>query len=328
MSLFHVVHRSVRRRTRFTVCRRAPPSPVFSNPMESGMAAPAPVHRRGLALLCPIAAAAIGAGFGCRTALLHDPGRAAAVDAAATVEQRPAPQTLPLEIVFVRYEPHEALLHEELWNFVDEQALGPETRRRLNANGLRAGVVAGTLPPTIAERFAAPSGAEPALGETGGVRKLLRLLPGRHAEVVAAAALPELVLIEEGADGVRGGTYRDATTLVAVEARPAADGGVRVEAVPEVKHGPVMRSWVGEEGLFRLEAGQRRHRLEHLQIAATLRPQSLLVIGCAGDATSTVGEALLRDRAGGSLRLLVLRPLATAIDPLFATPSTAGDEPD
>lgn len=292
------------------------------------MAAPAPVHRRALAVLCPIAAAAIGAGMGCRAVFAPDAVRPVAVDTATAAGSRPAPQTLPIEIFFVRYDEHDATLHEALWDFVDEQALGPEARRRLNANGLRAGVVAGTLPPTIAERFAAPTAGDPALVETGAVRKLLRLLPGRRAEVVAAAALPELVLIEEGTEGVRGGTYRDATTLVAVEARPAADGGVRVEAVPEVKHGPVMRSWVGEEGLFRLEAGQRRHSFEHLEIAVTLRPQSLLVVGCAGDATSTVGEALLRDRAGGSLRLLVLRPLVAATDPLFAAPSTGADETD
>jgi hypothetical protein len=101
---------------------------------------------------------------------------------------------------------------------------------------------------------------------------------------------------------------------------------MHLEAVPEVKHGPVVRSWVGEEGLFRLEAGQRRHRLDHLEIAATLRPQSLLIVGCAGDATSTIGEALLRDRVGGGLRLLVLRPLGATVDPLFAA-APADPEP-
>jgi hypothetical protein len=288
------------------------------------MAATAPVHRRAAAALCAIAAAATGAG--CRTPFGPAPAPAAALDAAAA--PRPAPQTLPLEIFFVRYEEHDATLHEELWDVVDEQALDPEARRRLNANGLRAGVIAGTLPPSFAARLAATAGADAALVESAGMRKLLRLLPGRRAEVVSATGLAELVLIEEADDGVRGGTYRDATTQLAVEARPAADGCVRIDAVPEIKHGPVVRSWVGEEGLFRLEAGQRRQRLEHLEIAATLRPQAVLIIGCAGEATSTVGDALLRDRAGGGLRLLVLRPLATAVDPLFASSPATAVEPD
>jgi hypothetical protein len=275
------------------------------------------MHRRSAALSYPLAAAAIAAFAGCRAGLVHDPGPAA-VEAATAAGARPVPRTLPLEIGFVRYDVHDAVLHEELWNFVDEQALGPEARRRLNANGLRAGVVMGTLPPPIAERLAQATVGDPAAGDPAGGRKLLRLLPGRRAEVVAATAVPALVLIEEGEDGVRGATYHDATPQVAIEARPAADGCVHLEAVPEVKHGPVVRSWVGEEGLFRLEAGQRRHRLEHLEIAATLRPRSLLIVGCAGDPTSTIGDALLRDRVGGSLRLLVLRPLEAAVDPLFA----------
>lgn len=286
------------------------------------------MHRRSARLSSSLAAAVIGAFVGCRAGLVREPGPTRVVPAVADAAARPVPRTLSLEVAFVRYDDQDSVLHEDLWNFVDEQALGPEARRRLNANGLRAGVVVGTLPTPIADRMAAAAADDTAAIETGGARKLLRLLPGRRAEVVAATALPDLVVIEDGPDGVRGATYREATPQIAIEARPAADGGVCLEAVPEVKHGPVVRSWVGEEGLFRLEAGQRRHRLEHLEIAATLRPRSFLIVGCAGDATSTIGDALLRDRVGGGLRLLVLRPLEAAVDPLFASPPADLEPPD
>ncbi len=74
--------------------------------------------------------------------------------------------------------------------------------------------------------------------------------------------------------------------------------------------------------MFRLETGQKRHRMEHLQFAATLPADAMLVVGSAGGETATVGDRLLRDhdRSGSAgLRLLVIRPLAATIDPLFCT---------
>ena len=146
---------------------------------------------------------------------------------------------------------------------------------------------------------------------------------------LAAAGAAELVLLEERDDGVHGGTYRDATALVALQAWPAADGRVRLEAHPEIRHGPVRRSWVGEEGMFRLETGQTRHRCDHLRISTTLPAQGMLIVACSSPAGSSVGDALFRDRAGDAAgrRLLVIRPLAPGTDPLFAA-EDAGTGPD
>jgi len=281
------------------------------------------------AIAVGLAVAVITTAVGCRFV----GGRATPPEVTAGQAPPPASRTLELEVLFVRCDEHDTPLRTELWTFVDEQSLPSDLRGRLAANGLRAGIVDGDLPPHLAARFTSAAGdpdaeTAPLATDAAVTRRLLRLLPGRRTEVVAATAVPALVLIEEGEDGVRGATYHDATPQVAIEARPAADGCVHLEAVPEVKHGPVVRSWVGEEGLFRLEAGQRRHRLEHLEIAATLRPRSLLIVGCAGDPTSTIGDALLRDRVGGSLRLLVLRPLEAAVDPLFASPPADLEPPD
>ena len=238
-----------------------------------------------------------------------------------------ASRTIAVELSFVRHDARDPLLRAELWNFVDEQALDDGLRRRLERNGLRAGVVTGDLPQELAARLAVPD-ADAGLqaAERAGSRRLVHVLPGRRAEIVAAAARPEVVLLEDREDGVHGGTFRDCSGLVTLRAWPAADGRLRIEAVPELRHGAVQRTWVGEEGMFRLETGQARHRFDDLQISAVLPARGMLVIGPAdadADAT-TVGDALLRDRAGGAaagVQLLVIRPLAAAVDPLFADPA-------
>lgn len=258
--------------------------------------------------------------------------REAAADPAVALRRSPrphsTPQTLLLELLFVRCPPDDVALQDELWALVDEQSLEASVRGRLAANGLRVGIVSGQLPAHLAARFTGTLAADDATGgqplatEAVVTRRQLRLLPGRRSEIVTASSRAELVLLEQSPEGVSGGTYRDACPLLAVVARPAADGRVMLEAVPEIRHGPVEKSWVGEDGMFRLETGQKCHRMEHLQFTATLPADSMLVVGSAGGETATVGDRLLRDhdRSGrASLRLLVIRPLAATIDPVFST---------
>jgi hypothetical protein len=249
---------------------------------------------------------------------------AAAVGADAPTSAKAAPRTIPIEITFVRHLDDDPQLTHELWRLADEQFLPVEVRRRLNANGLRAGIVAAGLPPALAARFTAagidPAG-EPRLDHAlveapPVVLRTLRLLPGRENEIVAAAGVPEMILLERIDEGVRGSTYRDASAILALRAWPAADGRVRVQVSPFIKHGPHERTWVGDEGAFRLEMGQRREIFDALRFEAEVPHESLLLIGSSGAPSSCVGDAFLRGQGG--VRLLAVRPLARTTDPLFA----------
>jgi hypothetical protein len=284
--------------------------------------------------LLPILASLVAAP-GCTlvTATIVARGPSADTRPADAAGQRPAPRTIPLEVTFVRCAADDVQLREELWRHVDEQALDDERRRALNANGLRAGVVTGQLPEAFAARLSTAD-AEPA--DVAGIdashaRRLLHLLPGRGSELVTATHLPSLVLLERRDGQVRGGTYHDATPQFALDARPAADGRVRLELVPEVRHGPVEKSWAGEDGAFRLETGQRRHRMEHLGIDVTVPAGGMLLVGCGGEPSATVGDGLLRDHGDSeenTVRLIAIRPLVRSTDPVFAEPAPIGDEDD
>jgi len=278
----------------------------------------------------------LACGPGCLSLTAARDARPAPVgtDTAAT---KPAPRTIAVELIFARFEEHDATCRDELWQEVDEQAIDDALRRRLAANGLRVGIVTGDLPPQFAERIlpdrAAPTTtSDMAAAESPLTHRLLRLLPGRRSEILAATGIADLVLLETGDGQVRGGTFRDATGLFELKVRPAADGRVRIELVPEIKHGPLERSWVGEDGMFRMEAGQRRHRRDDLALGVELREGGLLIVGCAGEKGATLGDALLRDQGGNrsTVRLLAIRPLGSAVDPMFdATASTVtGDDAD
>lgn len=282
------------------------------------------------------AAACVCALAGCRFALVADDGwpwpAADTAEAIRTAAHKPAPRTLPVEIVFARTDGHDAGWQDELWNLADEQAFDHALRRRLAANGVRAGLVTGPLPPALAARLAPPAAHPPDdLPATDAdrppvTRRFLKVLPGRDTEIIAAAGLDELVLLEHDGTEVQGDTYRDATTYFALKAWPAADGRVRIELVPTVKHGPPERAWVGEEGAFRLETGQKRQPLERLCLTALIPQGSTLVLGPAGDASSTVGDAFFGSPAArGGRRLLAIRPDGRPNDPLFAAGDTAAE---
>lgn len=276
-----------------------------------------------------VIALALTTGAGCRflalppTSMLGAGDADPALPASASAAAKPAPRTIPLEMVFVRHLENDRQLTDDLWDLADEQALPADVRRRLNANGLRAGVVTTRLPPELAARFttarADPSGdpgLDPSLSETPAVvRRTLRLLPGRENEVLAASGLAQLILLERDDTDVRGGTYHDASAIFALRAWPAADGRVRLQVAPVIKHGPTERSWVGDEGVFRLETGQRRLTLDGLRLEMELPAESMLVIGCSGEAASSVGDAFCRGQGG--VRLLALQPVGRTADPLF-----------
>lgn len=273
---------------------------------------------------------------GCRSLTLLPGGADAPTDPTADGDAtRPAARTIPVEVVFVRHEEHDADLGVELWKEVDEQVLDDALRRRLATNGLRAGIVTGGLPPHLAARILPDRIDQASTGDLLATdaplaKRLLRLLPGRRSEILVAAGIRELVLLEEREGQVQGGTFHDASGLLELKLRPAADGRVRVELVPEIRHGPLERSWVGEEGMFRMEAGQRRHRRDDLAFGLDLREGDLLVLGCAGEKAATLGDALLRDQGGdrSTRRLLMVRPLGRAVDPLFAAEAVADDTED
>lgn len=249
---------------------------------------------------------------------------------------RPVARTLPVEVFFLRCPSDAGGEVESLWTRVDEQAIDGQTRRQLAANGLRAGILrdgipdrllAGLEPPVTGDDAPSPPSANGADATPPVVRRVLRLLPGRESEVVSLKACADLVVMQRDDDGLHGATYADALPHFVLRAWPAADGRTRVDLVPVIRHGPVERSWVGEDGAFKIETGQRRQVLEGLRFEAVVPSDGMLVVGPAGDESATVGDALFRPRHAGRAepRLLAMRPLGPGVDPMFGPSAPAAE---
>jgi len=248
-------------------------------------------------------------------------------------------ETLPLEFTFIRHAEDDAELGDPLWSMVDEQCLPTDLRYRLGSNGLRVGIIRGMLPPSLAARFS-PTPEQSGAGEISlleddrsVVRRLVQALPARSNEIVATPRVPELVLLERDtrstADQLSGQTYADASAVFDVRITPAADGGVSLSLTPLIKHGPVERNWIGDDGAFRLEAGQRKTVMDRLVVEMPLPPDGTLLLSCAGPPASSLGDAFFRDPRGRheGCRLLAVRLQARTTDPMFvAGPVAEADE--
>lgn len=273
--------------------------------------------------MAPLMVALMAASIGC--AVIADP----APETAAAGITKPMPRTIAIETLFVRFGADETETEEALWREVDEQAIDAGLRNRLAAHGLRAGIVSSVLPADVRTKLAATSsaehlGPEPA-SEQVVARRVLRLLPGKEGRLVARAAVPELVVFESaGGSGVLGRTFRDATSELVLSGWPSADGRSRVTVVPAIEHGPQRRSWTGEDGVFKLEAGQERHSYDSLQIDVELTPDRLLVVGSHGENGSSVAAAIFRGSSTGDHRVVILRPLGRGHDPMFDERGTEG----
>lgn len=290
---------------------------------------------RGTCLVLLAALATAGCRIASITEEIELPPRKPLAATLGGASTRPVARTLPVEVFFVRC-PEDSLARlDDLWARVDEQWLDDGVRRRLAANGLRAGVLMGDLPAAILAEAEPPisAGEEiPAEAVNAAdanppvVRRVLRLLPGRESEVVSLKSVAELVVMERDDDGLHGASYTDALPHFSLRARPAPDGRIRVDLVPVIRHGPVERSWIGEDGAFKVETGQRKVVFEGLRWQATVPTEGLLLVGPAGDAGATVGDALFRPQGVGrrDVRLLAMRPLAPGTDPMFAPADPAG----
>jgi len=290
-----------------------------------------PTMRLFLPCLCVLVISGIATAGGCRSLWVANAPPEEAFGAGPLAglgpQMRPAPKTVPIELFFVRSDDSDPELQDALWGCVDEQVFNESQRRLLAANGLRAGVITGQLPATLATRLqpeAVPENraAVPAAPEATPpvVKRMLRILPGQPSDVVATKSTSELILLEHDGTGVRGTTYRDASAHFSLRVWPAADGRVRIDLAPTIRHGAMERTWVGEDGVFKLETGQREQVLENLRCSTELAPDALLVVGPGGDASSTVGDAFFRDPQGGGSgrRLLAVRPLLRSLDPMFS----------
>jgi hypothetical protein len=251
---------------------------------------------------------------------------------------KPSLATSTLEVMFVRHEFELPALNEELWNAVDETSVPAEVRSALLKNGLRAGVIAGTLPPQIESMLsgqhpaspsategpsAAPTAGQPASAPTIS-RRTLHVLPQQRSELLASDVYERLNLLVREENEGSGHTYFQARCALAITTNPLGDGRVRLSLVPEVQHGEARQQYRGDDGMWRVDSSRPKVALDKMAFDVVLAPGQALVVGARADRPASVGHYFFTEPVNGELeqKLLLIRFTGNKYDQLLLTDSS------
>jgi hypothetical protein len=202
-----------------------------------------------------------------------------------------APDSVVLEITFIRIPEEHVDFEDRFWPEADESALNAELRRRLAANGFRSGIVGTPPPPALQEVL----DRQPAPDLGGGVTSIeagteiavrthhLRNRAGHPGKIIVRGTpVSKLAaLMSDEAGHVRGESLDQAQFYFSIASYPQGDGQVRVELVPTIEHGQPRSRFKGQQGAWTVDNVSRPARTyEDLKIDTLLSPGQSVALGC------------------------------------------------
>jgi hypothetical protein len=241
------------------------------------------------------------------------------------------PQSVAIDVFLIRCPAGNQGPAGALWAEVDEQPFPNALRREWIRNGLRVGVLGGGVPGALAELLAPKGQPAPAptpnqnvvnLGEAEPkvVRRHMQLGPRQPGEIVTSDIYDEWPVLMCEAGGLSGQTYDHAQGIFSLGVANLHDGRVRLTLTPEINHGQARQRWVGSEGILRLDTSPAKRVFGDLEIAATLAPGQMVVVGCLANRPGSLGHYYFTDHHTGQLqqKLMVVRLAQTQQDDILA----------
>ena len=248
--------------------------------------------------------------------------------------------SVELEIISVRYSPHDDELNSTLWNEIDEQQMPLAARRALAENGFRSGIVSGQLPASLAKVVATAekqpdsvTEAAERLHQSSPVnRQRMQLHSGWRGEIVASNVYPELPLFTHEQGLVSGHTYQQAQGILSAKAKALGDRRITLHLVPELHYGQEHQTWISEDGRLLPQSGKPKHMFERLALDATLAADQMLVVAAMPDCNGTLGHYFFTEPQAGvdnvQQKLIIIRLAKTRYDDLFAPAANVNVEPE
>jgi hypothetical protein len=248
---------------------------------------------------------------------------------------RMSPDSVALEITFIRVPVGQARIHGELWESVDEQVVPHELRQHLNNNGFRCGLVGLQMPPVLRElleRNKESARLDQAVTSEMDVlaqNQLVQRRSGERWEIVAGAPRESMiVLYRDGLESkVRGSTFADAQGIFAGRPFPKGDGTVRLELTPEIHYGPPRNQWVAGQGTFHFLPGRDREVYQQLMLNTQISPGQTLILTCTPDMKGLGHNFFVEDGRGDpQQKLLLVRLAHTQRNELFEDDAAKGSD--
>jgi hypothetical protein len=257
---------------------------------------------------------------------------------------RPAqasPDSLTMEIIWVRFPAGDPQLNGEAWQDIDETQIAPSVRRELANNGFRAGVISGGLPDAVAQVLGQGAGTSDTAAATkvsqtvdlstepvvhGRVQQLRR---NQRSEIQASEIYPSMpLLVNRGHEPLSGKIYQQAQAVYALRIDPQPDRTTVVELTPELHHGAPRILWTqGEDdaGISRLAPVRERVVFHRMRLSVRLAPAEILVLTSLPEAGSQLADYFHTvDSDDGRQQKLILIRLAD-VPPSDTFAGVAGD---
>jgi hypothetical protein len=197
------------------------------------------------------------------------------------------------------------VVDSSLWNIADEQAVPIELRQALEANGLRVGVITGSLPVDVLAAFQ----PNPPQKETQWVH--IALPDGEHTPIALGGKTESVTLLLNHQGKVDGRDYHDASGRLILTPGHRGPKGVTLRLVPEVHHGqnrrtiaPLQNAGPFAPQEFAIKDGQQEDILRELTTSIDVQPGQTVVIGCRPDRTRSLGTFLFTQPEANSDRML------------------------
>ncbi len=229
-----------------------------------------------------------------------------------------------MEIIWARFPAGDAGLNDTAWQDIDETQIDPATRRELANNGIRAGVISGTLPEPIA-RIMNQKDTSAQLKTTNSDEQSIDLLAeptvrgrlrqarrGQRIEIQASDVYPTLPLLIGDWRELGGGIYHDAQAIYAMQVSPQPGRIAQVQLTPELHYGAPRLRWTsGEEHILRQAPLRDRRVFDQMRMNVQLSAGDMLVLMSLPDSGSRLGHYFHTvDAAEGRQQKLILLRLA------------------
>jgi hypothetical protein len=177
----------------------------------------------------------------------------------------------------------------DIWKWIDETVIIPESRYALRRNGLRIGKASNIADflqqldkirvlPTESSEVLEVADVQSDLSHSSR-RITFRVGKRYELPVRQVASDPQVVLVTVGEKTI-GQTLSQAQPLFAMRVASADARTVRLSLRPEIQHGAMRQTWVGNDAAMRIENRRDAWVLTELETDVELEKGDVLVAGC------------------------------------------------
>ncbi len=242
------------------------------------------------------------------------------------------PGAVALEIAVAQIDQDQLETLDKLWNQLDHQAIELETRKRLDQNGLRVGVIPPKSPELLNQllddKSIDTSQLEPWQQQyvrSGHDKRRSLILheriqngEGEAHEVPVSDVLPVASWSVTTSDSQFTGQGEQVRGFIKLVTYPKGDGRVTIELVPQIHHGR-QRPTIGvAEDAFFFKNQQSVQVLKELRVMYSVRPGETLILGPNAQLEALGGVMFGHGQRNDFWhRLLLIRLVRTQHDDLF-----------